>query len=636
MYSQILKEILLEIKYDEQSIKDFAAYCRNQCFSSHMDLKSVDEFEKDYHHQSSIWWYTSPTFIYSMLNRALRTQELDTIIKMGFFICDLHRHIEQLHTDEFKNRLFEPYTVYRGQGICKTDFDKMIRSKGGLMSFNNFLSTSTDQIISLTFAHSNATHSGMIGIFFEITIEPTVSSVHFAHLDNISYYKDLEQEILFSMHTVFRIGEINQIDKSNDQLWHVKLTLTNDNDQQLKALTEYMRKNITGYNGWNRLTQLLILLGEYDKAEQIIQILFDSTCNDSQKGTLYNQLGAIKRGQGDFMKALSFYQDFLKSAEQIRPVCDHNIGVACSAIGELYGKMGTYSEALYFHEKALVIQEKILDSNDPTLATSYSNIAITFENTAEYAKAILYQEKALRIKEKILPQNHPDLAISYNIMGILYESLGKYAEALPLYQKVLVIREKSLPPQHPSILVSCENIAKSYSRLQQYTQAIFYLEKAQEICHKIYPPNHPDFCHVYVLSGSIYDDMNQSSKALSYYEKVLEIHEKTPPLNQVELAEFYNNIGLVYAKTRKYSKALLFHDKALEIRHKTLPANHPDFGQSYNNIGSTYSSMGEYSKALSNFQKSLEIKQKTLPPNHPSIKITCSNITSLYNMITKK
>jgi hypothetical protein len=37
--------------------------------------------------------YTSSSFISSMLNRALRTQEIDTIIKMVFFACNLHQQI---------------------------------------------------------------------------------------------------------------------------------------------------------------------------------------------------------------------------------------------------------------------------------------------------------------------------------------------------------------------------------------------------------------------------------------------------------------------------------------------------------------------------------------------------------------
>ncbi|CAF4434233.1 unnamed protein product, partial [Adineta steineri] len=47
-----------------------------------------------------------------MLNKALRTQDIEIIIKMGFFIRDLHQQIELLHSAT-KNQ--GSLTVYRGQ-----------------------------------------------------------------------------------------------------------------------------------------------------------------------------------------------------------------------------------------------------------------------------------------------------------------------------------------------------------------------------------------------------------------------------------------------------------------------------------------------------------------------------------------
>jgi uncharacterized protein HemY len=70
------------------------------------------------------------------------------------------------------------------------------------------------------------------------------------------------------MHTIFRIEGINQIDNDN-RLWCVKLTLTNDNNQQLNVLTERMRQETDGSTEWHRLGQLLMKLGEFDKAQQV-------------------------------------------------------------------------------------------------------------------------------------------------------------------------------------------------------------------------------------------------------------------------------------------------------------------------------------------------------------------------------
>ncbi|CAF1247149.1 unnamed protein product [Adineta steineri] len=97
MYTQLFKEILLDMKHGEQAVKDFITYCRDHDCVSTINL---DRFQKEYNPQLAIWWYTFQSNIYSMLNCALRSMEDDTIINMGFFIHDLHQQIQQLHQQQ--------------------------------------------------------------------------------------------------------------------------------------------------------------------------------------------------------------------------------------------------------------------------------------------------------------------------------------------------------------------------------------------------------------------------------------------------------------------------------------------------------------------------------------------------------
>ena len=61
-----------------------------------------------------------------------------------------------------------------------------------------------------------------MGVLFVIQINPSISTTPFANVKDVSYYKG-EDEILFSMHSIFRIGEIKQLD-GNTRLWQVDLT----------------------------------------------------------------------------------------------------------------------------------------------------------------------------------------------------------------------------------------------------------------------------------------------------------------------------------------------------------------------------------------------------------------------------
>jgi tetratricopeptide (TPR) repeat protein len=627
MYTQIFKEILLDMKHDPQAIQDLANYCRNLYKKNTGELNIINEFVQAYRPVSSIWWYTRECFTYQMLNRALRTLEGDTIINMGFFIHDLHRKIKQLYNKQVKSYDGKPFIVYRGQGLSFTDFEKLQKTKGGLMFFNNFLSTSKRQEISLNFGKTASGKIDMIGIQFKMTIDPLVSSTPFAVIDEVSYFKT-EEEILFSMHTVFRIGEITRIDKCYP-LYQVELKLTADDDEQLRTLTHRIRKETAGATGWKRLDQLLIKLSQFDKAEELYKLLLEQTSDDGEKANYYHQLGCIKDGQGDYEKAIGYYGKSLKIRQKTLPPTHPVFANSYNNIGLVYDKMGEHSKALSFYEKSFEIRQKTLSPTHPDLATSHNNIGSVYYNMGEYSKALSFYEKALEIRQKTLPPNHPDLATSYNNIGLVYDKMGEYSKALLFHEKSLEIDQKTLPQNHPNLATSYNNIGLVYDKMGEYSKALVFHKKSLEIDQKTLPPNHPLLAISYNNIGSVYKNMGEYSKALSFYEKSFEIRQKTLPPNHPDLANSYNNIGLMYDKMRDYSKALLFHENSLEIRLRTLPPNHPDLATSYDNIGSVYNNMGEYSKALSYFERAPAIRQRSLPSTHPDLKSVQESIETV-------
>lgn len=144
------------------------------------------------------------------------------------------------------------------------------------MSFNNFLSLSKNHEMFLKFAQHSMTNSDFVGVVFVIKIDPIVSTVPFAFTDEVSYYPG-EGDLLFSMHSVFRIGNIKPLD-GNQRLFQVDLTLTNDTDEDLRILTDRMREEIgESSNGWYRLGQLLLKMGQSDKAQQIFEVVLEQT-----------------------------------------------------------------------------------------------------------------------------------------------------------------------------------------------------------------------------------------------------------------------------------------------------------------------------------------------------------------------
>jgi tetratricopeptide (TPR) repeat protein len=634
MYTQILKEILLTIDFEEDHISEFLTYCQERFASNGAELTNVEKLRKEYRHHRPLWWYTYTCFLYSMLNRALRMMEVDLIIKMGFFLRDLHNDIVALHAEQYNEQQHsDSFVVYRGQGLSQIDFDQLMKTKGGLMSFNNFLSTSRDQAVSYAFAESNQYNPDLIGILFKITIDPSVPSTSFANIRNVSAY-ETEEEILFSMHSVFRIGQVKQIDENN-RLWEVDLTLTSDTDPQLHALTESVKDETKGSTGWLRLGKLMVKLAQYTKAQDLYEILLKQETNETDKGDIYHQVGLIQEEQGEYAKAITFYEESLKIRQKILTPQHPDVAECYEDIGNTYDFLGDDGKALSYHEKALEIRQNTLPENHPDLATSYNNIGSVYDKMGEYSKAISYHEKALEIYQKTLPENHPHLATSCNNIGSAYSSMGEYSKALSYYKKALEIYQRSLPENHPHLASSYAYHGCVYDKMGEYSKALSYLEKALEIYQKTLPENHPHVATSCNNIGFVYSSIGEYSKALSYYEKALEIYQTTLPEDHPHLASSYAYHGSVYDKMGEYSKALSYYEKDLEISQRNLPENHPHLALSYNNIGSMYDSMGDYLKALSYLEKGLVAYQKIFPENHPYLATSYNSIGLVYGNMSE-
>ena len=234
MYSQLLKEIFIDMPHNENEKTTLVDFCRKKYADNETQMRLIAEFKEQYDKPSPIWWYTRECFLYWMLNAALRTHDTETMLLMGFFLRDLHCQIEHLHS---QTKPAKPLILFRGQGMLQVQFDKVNKSKGGLLSFNSFLSTSTDHQVSYLYADSARQNPDLIGVLFRIeTLEPI-----------------------------------------EDRLWQIKLTLTNENDPRLTQLTQCLREEISGDTPLHRMSHLLMTMGHYDRAQDILETMLRST-----------------------------------------------------------------------------------------------------------------------------------------------------------------------------------------------------------------------------------------------------------------------------------------------------------------------------------------------------------------------
>ncbi|CAF1132816.1 unnamed protein product [Rotaria sp. Silwood1] len=67
-------------------------------------------------------FYIRKCFTYSMLNTARRTQDIEVILKMELFLQDLHRQIQQLHSQAND---WPQSVVCRDQSMLNIEFENI-------------------------------------------------------------------------------------------------------------------------------------------------------------------------------------------------------------------------------------------------------------------------------------------------------------------------------------------------------------------------------------------------------------------------------------------------------------------------------------------------------------------------------
>ncbi|CAF1215534.1 unnamed protein product [Didymodactylos carnosus] len=631
MWNQLLMDVLLRMPTSDESKMEMLTECESYYRDNAKELEKVNEFRLNYSSDAAVSWYTRDSFVYRLLNKALRTRDIDIIFKFRFFIADLYRQLQKEYSKFMERFTDDEYslTVYRGQHLKADELHELKDNIGRLISINTFMSTTCEKGVASILAGDGSLSPILESILFQIQINTSIDTKPYANIKELSVMKH-EDEVLFSIGTIFRIKSVEKA--TGTGIWSVKLLLNSETNEHLKVLGEQIRKETDGYSDLHTLGHLLRGMGEYAKAERYLRRLINDTLpNDPAMGKFYNDLGLIYSDQGEYTQALKYYEQALGIHLKTLGPNHPSVASTYNNIGTVYSNQREYSQALKYYEQTLEIKMNALGPNHRSVATTYNNIGGVYEDQGGYSQALTYYEQTLQILLKTLGPNHPTVAKTYNNIGGVYSHQGEYSKALKNYEQTLQILLKTLGPNHPSVAKTYNNIGGVYSHQGEYYQALKYYEQTLEILLKPLGSNHQTVATTYNNIGLVYKGQGEYSEALKYYEQSLEILLKTLGPNHPSVAKTYNNIGTVYNDQGEYSQALKYYEQSLEILLKTLGPNHPTVAQTYNNIGGVYLDQGEYSQALKYYEQTLEIQLQTLGPNHPSVAKTYNNIGGVYS-----
>ncbi|CAF0818919.1 unnamed protein product [Adineta steineri] len=542
MYALLLRDLLIEI---ESNKEEMVTFCRQKCANDTIQLRYIQDFENTYAPSQTINWYTRDTFLYRLLNKALRDQDIGTLYSLRYFIKDLHL---QLHNEYISQQQSETITtVYRGQLMSDEEFDKRIRCNvGGLFSVYSFLSTTFNKRLAILYAgnHNRNDTSSEQSVLFHIDLNKPITKFPYANISTLSAF-EAEDEILFTMGAVFRIVSIKKRDK--DCCWNVYLQLTNEEDKELRTLTGYIRKEIKQQNPLFTLINLVRHMANYEQAEKFCQLLlkdpsfiseFSSVCN------IKNVLGCIYSDMGQHAKATEWLEKLINDISvHSSPVYYIIVAHAYNHLAVAYLHQNERDKALECFRTALDIVSNSTNPDKMGIATLYSNIGAVYIEQKRISEALEMFEKSLEIHSRLVPSNHPSLASLHNSIAAAYSSQDDYDDALEHYDKARQIQCSSLQSHHPDIAAAYYNIATVLLKKDDLLKALEMYNKSLEMRLKILPPDHLDIAASYTAVSLIEQIRGNYNEALKGFNQAHQIRVNDFKNYHVDIDVIYKNLA---------------------------------------------------------------------------------------------
>ncbi|CAF1683386.1 unnamed protein product, partial [Adineta ricciae] len=363
VHSQVLMYRLLEIPSSANDTNKLITVIKQiPGHSSDSTTNQFNEFEQNYTKANAIQWYTKETPLYSYLNEALRTQNIDLIFSYGFFIQDIQ---EQLKEYQYQHCI----TVHRGQLISNRELQILRHSEGKLISINSFFSTSIDRAEAIfRLCLDTSIDVDKKRVLFTIDLNPAVvTKKPFADVSSLSDFSN-EKEILIMLGSIFRIHRVTRGTDEEKCVYIIEMKLSGDNDHDLKSIIESIKADNGERDGESSLLlfgHALRDIGKFDDAQKYYEQGLSQLTVDKKKliSRYYHALGNAMDDKGDCNSSLTLFR---KARHILRYVDDFDkerLARINISLGATYSNKGYYRQAIKSNGKALCLLIPMRDNN---------------------------------------------------------------------------------------------------------------------------------------------------------------------------------------------------------------------------------------------------------------------------------
>ena len=667
IFLQLVKQVLQKMSSNNEAAQasktEMLEQCRLYYRGNKKALDDIDRFEREYTSDQAIQWYTANSFLYRLVNKALRTEDIDALYTYRFFIVDLCKCLAE--ESELLHRFTSKINLYRGVKLPRTDRQRFCESIGHLISVNGYFSTSRNLNVSEVFADTgpNNTSNDLDSVVFDIEVDlEKYPELILADITHLSKYRD-EEEVLFDVGTVFKIQSVEYNEQK--QHWYFQMIATNEGQSIAKDYVDLKQVELNESNDIeSTFGNLLFEMGDWLKSRMYFRNL------DKRRPDDPYILFGIGRSYYNFdypEQALQYFKtayDLCVKGDNERLTLGAKI---CCHISNVYIDCSNYGDALCSANKALELYQSVgEETNRLGIAQALIRVGLVYYHQGKDVKSLDHFQRAYSIVKNIYPFDHPERSICLNFLAFAYYHIGDYSRSLRCLLKCSTAGGLLLPSDHPTALaiknnigkqcykqgkyeealerliesgvthadiskygsrnraMTYNNIGKTYYRLNNLNQADIYYEKAFQLIKNSFSSafDQNDLAYTLKNMGEVQLARGNVANALELFQQAHDMYERifARDGDHRDIAKCKYLLALAHVKNANDEEASRMFDKALQMWTNVLVKDHPDIALCHRSIAEYYAKITSLQdKAIMHFQMALCIYEKRLPNNHQDV-----------------
>ncbi|CAF1191584.1 unnamed protein product [Rotaria sp. Silwood1] len=124
LWFQLFNYVIARLPRNQQAKQQMIQICKDYYHGNTKEIELIHQFEQNYLSKDALLWYSKQSFIYKLVNKALRTKDIDLLYMFRFFIEDLSKNLQHEHEKILLSNE-NTLNVYRGVKLDKEEFNKL-------------------------------------------------------------------------------------------------------------------------------------------------------------------------------------------------------------------------------------------------------------------------------------------------------------------------------------------------------------------------------------------------------------------------------------------------------------------------------------------------------------------------------